>query len=330
MAGMDYGRRFLRMAGALLLAMCCQGCLFYSVSLFETTYKLKETVISGRGKDKVLLMDVSGIISTEERQPILALRSEASMVARIREELKKAEEDEHIKGLILRINSPGGTVTASDILYREIRTFKQRKGVPVIACLMDVAASGGYYVALVADRIIAHPTSVTGSIGVVAFKLNIKGLMDKVGAEDETVKAGDKKDMWSPFRPSTPEEREIIQSILDDLYERFLEVVQEGRKGLTSEKIRGLADGRIFTTKQALRAGLVDEVGYLEDAIALAKKEAALDKAKVVAYHRRFEYKNNIYSRAGIPDVSALSLLNADLGIIAEQFGLRFMYLWAP
>jgi protease-4 len=310
--------------------MWCQGCLFYSVSLFDTSKKLQETVISGRGKDKVLLMDVSGIISTEERQQILALRSEASMVARVREELNKAEADERIKGLILKINSPGGTVTASDILYREILTFKKRKGIPVIACLMDLAASGGYYVALVADRIIAHPTSVTGSIGVVALKLNIKALMDKVGVEDETVKAGDKKDMWSPFRPSTPEEREIIQSILDDLYERFLEVVQEGRKGLTSEEIRGLADGKIFTAKQALRAGLVDEVGYLEDAIALAKKEAALDTAKVVAYHRRFEYKNNIYSRAGTLDVGALSLLNADLGIIAEQFGLRFMYLWTP
>ena len=315
---------------AFLLALLTTGCTCFSIPLVEKTQSLDETVISGKGRDKVLLIDVSGILSSEEKGGTFSLRKKASIVARIREELKKAATDKRIKGLILRVNSPGGTVTSSDIIYREIKKFKEKKGLPVIACIMELAASGGYYVSLASDAIIAHPTSVTGSIGVIALKFNAKGLMEKIGIEDETIKAGDKKDLWSPFRPSTEEERKIMQNMLDDFHGKFMDVVAEGRKELTREQIRVLADGRIYSAEQALKEKLVDGIGYLDDVIELVKKKAGVDKAKVIMYHRPYSYKNNIYSRMSNSDVKNINLVNLDLSGLLDDMGLRFMYLWLP
>lgn len=288
-----------------------------TVSIFERARPLKEKVLSGEGRDKILLMDISGIISSKKRSS--PFEEKTSIVSRVREELKKARGDKKIKGIILRINSPGGTVTASDIIYREIKQFKEKKGVPVVACMMDVATSGAYYVALSADAIIAHPTSVTGSIGVIALKFNVNGLLEKIGVENETIKSVDKKDMWSPFRPSTEEERKIIQGMIDNFHEKFIKVIAQERKGLGIEKIRRLADGRIYTAEQALDLKLVDKVGYLDDAIEIAKKKAGITKARVVSYHRPSSYKNNIYS-----------MFNVDLGALTQNVGLTFMYLWVP
>jgi len=313
-----------------LFAFFIAGCTCFSIPLVERTQSLDETVISGKGRDKILLIDISGVLSTDERDGVFSFQKEASIVARIREELKKADTDKRIKGLILRVNSPGGTVTSSDIIYREIKRFKEKKGLPVIACIMELAASGGYYVSLASDAIIAHPTSVTGSIGVIALKFNAKGLMEKIGIEDETIKAGDKKDLWSPFRPSTEEEKKIMQNMLDDFHGKFMDIVAEGRKELTREEIKVLADGRIYTADQALKEKLIDGIGYLDDVIELVKKKAWIEKAKVVMYHRPYSYKNNIYSRMSNSEVKNINLLNLDLGGLLDDMGLRFMYLWLP
>jgi len=313
-----------------LFVFLIAGCTCFSIPLVEKTQSLDETVISGKGRDKVLLIDVSGILSAEEKGGTFSFRKDASIVARIREELKKAATDKRIKGLILRVNSPGGTVTSSDIIYREIKRFKEKKGLPVITCIMELAASGGYYVSLASDAIIAHPTSVTGSIGVIALKFNAKGLMEKIGIEDETIKAGDKKDLWSPFRSSTEEEREIMQNMLDDFHGKFMDVVAEGRKELTREQIKVLADGRIYSAEQALKEKLIDGIGYLDDVIELVKKKAGVDKAKVIIYHRPYRYKNNIYSRMSNSDFKNINLVNLDLGGLLDDMGLKFMYLWLP
>lgn len=305
------------------------GCTCFSIPLLEQTKEFDETVVSGKGRDKILLIDVSGVLSTGEKGGLNPFREEVSIVSRIQEELKKAAEDERIIGVVLRINSPGGTVTSSDIIYREITKFKEAKKVPVVASVMELAASGGYYVALSADTIIAHPTSVTGSIGVIALKLNAKGLMEKIGIEDETIKAGDKKDLWSPFRPNTEEERKILQDMLDNFHKRFMEVVAAGRKELTQEEIRKLADGRVFTAEQAVQDKLVDKIGYLDDAIEQVKEKAGVKKARVIMYHRPYRYKNNIYSKAMDSDFN-INLINIDLGRILDGMGLKFMYLWLP
>lgn len=314
----------------IFLLFLAAGCTCFSVPLIEKERAFDETVVSGEGKNKILLMDISGVLSTKEKGGLLPFQKEASIVSRVREELKKAAEDKRIKGLIIRINSPGGTVTSSDIIYREISKFKEDKKLPVIACIMELAASGGYYVALSADTIIAHPTSVTGSIGVIALKFNAKGLMEKIGIEDETIKAGDKKDFLSPLRPMTKEEREILQNMLDDFHERFMDVVAEGRKELAMDQIRVLADGRVYSAKQAFEVKLIDGIGYLDDVIELVKKRAGIDKARVIFYHRPYSYKNNIYSRMTSSDFKNINLVNLDLGSLFDDMGLRFMYLWLP
>ena len=284
----------------------------------------------GKGKEKVLIVEISGIISEEEKRGIAGLSGEPDMVARIKEELKTAAKDKHVKAVILRINSPGGTVTASDMIYHEIEQFKKKTGNKVIACIMDLGASGGYYVAVSADKIVAHPTTVTGSIGVIMLNLSVEGLLQKIGVKDTSIKTGEHKDMGSPLKTMTDEERKIFQGVLDNMYERFLSVIAENRKELTQEKLRLLADGRIYTARQALENGLIDQIGYLDEAITLAKQEAGLTTARVVVYHRPGAYKNNIYSQLGNSGFGTINLLTIDLKTFARSGTPSFMYLWAP
>lgn len=306
------------------------GCSFISISLVPSIEPLKETTVSGSGKDKILIMDISGIISEERKRGLAGLSDEPDMVARIKEELKMAARDKHMKAVILRINSPGGTVTASDMIYHEIEQFKKKTGTKIIACIMDLGASGGYYVAVSADKIIAHPTTVTGSIGVIMLNLSVEGLLQKIGVKDTSVKTGEHKDMGSPLKAMTDEERKIFQGILDTMYERFLTVIAENRKELTPEKLISLADGRIYTAQQALEHGLIDQIGYLDEAILLAKEDAGLTKARVVMYHRPGAYKNNIYSQLGSSGFGTINLLNIDLKTFVHSGTPLFMYLWAP
>jgi protease-4 len=323
-------KSYLAITIILFLLVLSAGCTCFSIPVMERERSLDETVIYGKGKDKILLIDVSGVISSKERGGMLPFQKESSIVSRVHEELRKAANDERIKALIIKINSPGGMVTASDIINREINKFKEEKRMPVIACIVDLAASGGYYIAVSADTIMAHPTSVTGSIGAIALKFNAQGLMEKIGIENETITAGDKKDFLSPLRPMTKEEREIIQTMLNDLHERFMNVVANGRKDLNLEQVRMLADGRIFVAEKALEEKLIDEIGYLDDAIDLAKKRAGIDEAKVIVYHRPYSYKNNIYSRMMNSDFKNINLVNLDLGGLIDDMGLGFMYLWLP
>jgi protease-4 len=201
--------------------------------------------------------------------------------------------------------------------------------VPIYAVITDVGASGAYYIASATDKITAHPTSITGSIGVVAMKFNVEKLMEKIGVQEETLKSADKKDMMSPFRPSTPEEKEIMQSIMDSLHDRFIDVVATGRKGRLSRKeVEPLADGRIYTSGQALESGLIDKIGYLEDAVELMKESLQIEEARVVTYVRPGSYKGTIYSASRGPGVVNLININADA--LSQTHGVQFMYLWSP
>lgn len=191
--------------------------------------------------------------------------------------LKRARERRRVRALVLWIDSPGGSAAAAQEIYRMLRQFKKETKKPLVAALGDVAASGGYYVAVAADRIYALPATLTGSIGVLWENINLERLLGKLGIEAETLKAGRFKDIGSPFRPMTKEERKLIQRLLQDVHDQFIADVAKGRK-LSPQKIRRLADGRILTGKQALKAGLVDELGGLEEAIAFARRQANLPK----------------------------------------------------
>lgn len=310
----------LVMAGWLL-----SGCTV-NFPLFPGPGPLQETVVSGKGDGKVLLVEISGMISSQDGD---GLMQAPNLVASIKEQLTRAQQDDKVKAVVLRINTPGGTVTASDIIHHELKQFKAARKVPIVASIMDVGASGGYYIAASADTVMAHPSSVTGSIGVIMMTVNARGLLEKVGVEATAVTSGPRKDMGSPFRTMTPEERAIFQGLIDSFYQRFLTVVQDGRPQLEMEQIKKLADGRIYTGEQAKAAGLVDEIGYLEDAVEAAKKRAGLAEAKVVMYRRPGEYSNNVYSKLVAPGPLA-GLGQLDLMSMIRGGSPQFMYLWMP
>jgi len=320
-------RRLSLLAALALGTTGCFVVLGNPLGVLQRERPLEETTVEGEGRDKVLLVDISSVITDLPTRHAFGLIEEESTVGRVQSELKKAAKDERVKALVLRINSPGGGVTASDEVYGELVGFKREHKVPVVAALGDLAASGGYYVACAADQVVAHPTTVTGSIGVILVNLNLEGLLGKIGVRNETFKAGEHKDLLSPLRGATPEERRIVQSILDSLHARFVAVVREARPKLDTGRLAELTDGRIFDASQALAAGLVDRIGGLRDAIDVAKKASGLETARVVMYRRADERRENIYSRAGSP--AQVNLLPVDLGALGGG-GPRFMYLWAP
>jgi len=234
----------------LLLSM--SGCISQP-SLFPSMRPLQESKISGEGEQKILMMNISGMLTSAKPSGFVdRLMDRPSLPARIKEELIKAGEDTQIKAIILRINSPGGTVTASDIVYHEIRQFKETHHIPVIASIVDLGTSGGYYLATAADHIVVHPSTITGSIGVIMVTLNAQGLLEKIGVKPTAITSGPKKSMGAPFRSMTDEERAIFQSVIDSMYDQFVSVVKNGRPSLTEGEIRRLADGRIYTALQAL------------------------------------------------------------------------------
>ncbi len=317
-----------------LFVLVVSGCAGLNVSLLPKTEPLEEKVLEGEGRTKVLLVDLDGVISFKDEKESLLLRKGPSKVAFFREALLKAEADSEIAGVIVRINSPGGGVAASDTIYHEIMSFRQKRKIPVYAYIMELGASGGYYVASAADRIVASPAAITGSIGVIAIKFNLEGLLSKIGVSDETYKSGPKKDFWTPFRPSTAEEKEMLQGIIDGLYARFLRVVSLNReKVLKEEEVKTLADGRILTADAALAAKLIDQVAYLDETIETMKKELHTGNARVVAYVRPKTFTSNIYS--GNPEMAlqgpqVINLISINAEDLAFFSGVQFMYLWNP
>lgn len=319
----------MRSLTAALAALLLAGCSVITLDLTPRVRPLEEETVEGRGDAKILLMDFSGFLSDDTGGGGLSIGTpppRVPMLVRVREELTKAQKDSKVKALVVRINSPGGTVTASDIVFRELDAFRKATGVPIVASMMDVAASGGYYIALAADTIVAHPTTVTGSIGVIMISLNAEGLMQKVGLATNTIKSGPRKDMGSPFRPLTPEERAIFQAVIDDLQRQFVAKVVERRK-LPAATAAALADGRVYTAEQALHHRLVDRIGYMSDAVELARTSAGLDEAKVVVYKRPREYRATYYAKTE-SEVGGLALFSQLAGMTGT--GPKFLYLWWP
>ncbi len=215
--------------------------------------------------DKVGYLTIAGAITTSEK---------------IVEQIVDFKEDSSVKAIVLRINSPGGSVSPSQEIYDEVKAAAALK--PVVVSMGSVAASGGYYIAVPAQRILANPGTITGSIGVIMQFTNVEELLGKVGLKSQVVKSGLHKDIGSPMRPMSSADREILQSLIDDVYAQFVQAVAESRQ-MDPDKVRQLADGRIFTGRQALEAGLVDELGGYQDAIRVAAELAGIEgKPKVV------------------------------------------------
>ena len=233
------------------------GCAGLNVSLSPETKPLEEKVLEGTAEPKILLLDLDGVISFKEETDSLKLRKSPSKVAFFREALLKAEADPEIAGVIVRINSPGGTVAASDTIYHEIMSFREKKKVPVYAYITELAASGGYYIASASDRIVAGPTAITGSIGVIAMKFNFRGLMDKVGVDTDVVKTGAWKDFWSPFRAATPQEKEMMQKAVEQAGKQLQDVRVQITSLDPSVAYPGGASGGTLTWREPCAGKLV-------------------------------------------------------------------------
>lgn len=288
---------------------------------------LREVVLKpGPARDKVLMIDIDGTISSTLETSFLS--REKSVVARVFERLERAAADPAVKAVILRLDTPGGEVTASDIVYHEILRFKERTGKPVVGLMMGVAASGGYYIAMACDAIIAHPSTLTGSIGVIMIFPSVESLLGKVGIKVNVIKSGPAKDSGSPFRSMTEDEQKTFQGIVDEYYGDFLSVVAKSRQGrVPAADLRTIADGRVYTAPQAVKLGLVDAVGYFDDALAKSLELAKLKSARVVGYTYFPKTQTNIYA-SKLGDFSPLEarVIESMLG------GLRtgFYYLWLP
>lgn len=313
-------------ASVILLGGCGGGLLIKPVN---TNEPLTETVISetpGWGlKQKIVVIEVGGLIVNERPSGTPWGRQE-NPVSLFVEKVDKAENDPSVCAIVLRVNSPGGGVTASDIMYHRLAQAKRQRNLPIVAIIEDVGASGGYYVACAADTIMAHRTSIVGSIGVIVQTVSFSGAMKMLGVKTKAVTSGKRKTMGSPLKPIDPGDIAILQTLVDDYYGNFLAVVAASRTKLNAAEIRKLADGRVYSAEQAHKNGLVDSLGYMDDAIELAQKRSGCKSVKVVMYARPMGYRANAYSKT--PAAPQFNMVQINTSALMNMQQPRFLYLW--
>ena len=259
---------------------------------------LQERFVSGDedAHDKIVEIDLTGVIGFDGDES----GNGSGMVADLKDQLDQAVQDKQVKAIVLRINSPGGEVVASDAIYRalaEVRSDTNR-AIKIISCIETVGASGAFYAAMGTDYIVANELSITASIGVIMETFNFgpfedkESLMHKLGVRSYVFKSGKLKDILNPTRAPTEEETKLVNNLIMEVYDKFVGIVANERDLDVTELKNGIADGRIVSGKQALEAKLVDELGYFEDAIDAAKEKAGIDKAKVVQYSQPFSLRH--------------------------------------
>jgi protease-4 len=281
---------------------------------------------SGAGP-RVALIDVDGLLVNQNRDGLYD--SGENPVAAFHEKLDAAAVDGRVAAVVLRINSPGGGVTACDILARELDRFKATSRKPVVACLMDVATSGAYYLALGSDRIVAHPTSLTGGIGVIFNHVNLQDAMAQLNVTEDLVKAGSLIDMGSVTRPLDEKTRALLQEMADGFRQQFHDRVARRRPGLNDADRRAIADGRIVSASQALRLHLIDRLGYIDDALQETERLAGVPPAEVVMYHRAGSPARSIYAIAPAPPRLSEAIPLSYPGLDRTKLP-TFLYLWQP
>jgi protease-4 len=285
------------------------------VALFTTGQRgmfTEEVIREGPARNKIAVITLQGIIHSQ-------------LAGDVYQQLKVAGRDRRVKGLIIRVNSPGGTISASDQIYKEIRKFRNEENIPVVAFMQGVAASGGYYTSVACEKIIAEPTTITGSIGVISSFFVVQELLEeKLGVLPVTIKSGQKKDWPSSFREPAQEELEYMQEkLIKPAYERFVQIVAEGRKAtLDANDVRQLADGGIFGAQEAYDEKLIDDIGYLDEAIESVKTIAGIETAQVVAYRKPFTFADFLSYRKP-------NLLKLDRTTLYELSTPQVLYLWS-
>ena len=268
---------------AIVLIVCFAGLLGLIV-FFVHQAGPTQTTWRGTSAEAVGVVRITGVIMSGGGGASLFGVGAGSET--VTSQIRRAAKDSSAKALVIRINSPGGSAAASQEIYQAIREYEKDTHRPVVASMGDVAASGGYYCASAADKIVAAPATLTGSIGVIMETMQYGDLMRKIGVSSDAITSGRYKDMGSPFRPLRPDERQLMQAMVNDVYDQFVEAVAEGR-GMRKAQVRELADGRAYSGRQALKVKLVDEVGTFRDAIRLAGKLANIKGEPTVKFFER-------------------------------------------
>lgn len=327
-------RRVVVLVGGLvllvpLLAGC--GAPSFLITPVSSSPKLEEVEVQpgeGLSSDRVAVVEIEGMLVNARVGGLL--QGTENPLSRFSQQLDKAAKDRRVKAVVLRINSPGGTVTCSETMYRLVRRFKEKTGKVVIAAAQEVSASGGYMVALSADRIVATPTSVVGSIGVIFQTFHVEQTLGFIGVKVETIKSGELKDMGSPFRSMNERDRKVIEDMVEGFYARFVGLLRE-RRGLTDEAtLKTATDGRVFTGEQALALGLVDQLGSLEETIDLARQLAGAPKARAVMYIRPYGYTGSIYASQPLSPARSERGAVFELPESLQPLPAGFYYLWRP
>ena len=276
-------------------------------------------------KDSVAVIDVTGQISGGDGSGLNADGAHSDAIVRL---LRRAENDAHVKAVLLRVDSPGGGVTASDEIRNQVLKTKAKK--PVVVSMGSLAASGGYYISAPANRIVANETSLVGSIGVIVTVPNVQGLMEKLGVNVEVLKSGAAKDATSGLRPLTDADRAILQDVVEETFGRFVDIVADGRS-LTRDQVRALADGRIYTARQAKALGLVDEFGDMPEAVKVAGELGGIiGEPPIIRYRTGGLLRSLTGAAAGVLGLPALPALPAVPGVSGGQSGFSVQYLYVP
>jgi protease IV len=326
-----YGALMKRVAAFAIWMLFVSGCGIPSflVTPVENSTKLEEQTVSdgeGFAPPKIVIIEVEGMLSNVRSGGFM--QPSENSVSLFTQELDKAAKDPAVKAVVLRVNSPGGTVTASDIMYESVLRFKEKTHKPVVASLQDLAASGAFYVSCGADKIVAHPTSIVGSIGVIFNTFNIEGTLEKIGASTDAIKSGPLKDMGSPFKKLDPQARAVMQGMVDEYFKRFVGVVTSHRT-IKSDMLATATDGRVFSGTRAVEVGLVDRTGLLNDAIDEAQKMAKTQDARVIIYRRPYGYGGSIYAQGAIQPPQA-NVMELKIPGLHDPLPSGFYYLWMP
>lgn len=329
---------FAGLIAVYLVAVSGCGPVHFAVGVSPGDQRLTSTTVKSDGhwfSDQVAVIDISGVIMNAPKPGLI--QPGENPVSELHEKLQQAAQDSRVKAIVLRLNTPGGGVTASDAMHRDVMRFKEDTGKPVVALMMDVTASGGYYVACAADRIVTYPTSVVGSIGVIVQTLSVKPALAKIGIHAEAMTSGKNKEAGSPLSTLTDDHRKVLQGLVDDYYARFVGVVRNARPGIPEDRFADLTDGRVVSGEQAAALGLADQVGDIIDAGTLAAQLAGLEHADMIVYHRQLEYVASPYAQspgsAGNAHATTqinLMQLNMAGGLPGLDTPVGVYYLWRP
>lgn len=289
--------------------------------------EISEKVIEdGNMLQRIAVLDVNGVI--QDTGGAASFIGTAGYNHRLfMKQLDHAKDDSSVKAIIIRVNSPGGGVVESAEIHDKIVEIQNETNKPVYISMGSMAASGGYYISAPAHKIIASPETMTGSLGVIIQGYNLSGLAEKYGVEFVTIKSGPYKDIMSSVRDMTEEERNILQSLIDNSYEQFVKVISDGR-GMPVEEVKKIADGRVYDGRQAKELGLIDDFGYFDDVVEMVKEEQTLSDAQVIEY----SYEVGLGS---LLNIGAAKLLGKDLelegllAILTENHSPRLMYIYA-